>query len=348
MSNKYNYCTLFNSNYLTRGLAMYESLKKHSDQFHLFIFAFDDRSCKLLKKLDLESVTVVSLLEFEDDTLLKIKQERSVGEYCWTCTPSVIKFSIDKFNLDHCTYLDADLYFFSNPSVLVDEMKEKSTLITEHRYTPIYDQVNTSGKYCVQFMTFKNDHDGMKVLDWWRNACNEWCYNRFEDGKFGDQKYLDDWINKFDGVHELQHLGGGVAPWNVQQYNFKCDNGSVIGTEINTGKVFELVFYHFHALKLLKGNKVDFGFYKLKKDEIKFCYKEYVIELSNIDNKLKKIDPDFDYHGTVITPFSLRNIITNIKMYIKGTYNIYYINNFKGTKWLILLIYLRSKMTAVV
>ena len=63
----YNYCTLFNSNYLTCGLAMYESLKKHGDEFHLYIFAFDNRSEKLLKKLNLEFVTVISLQEFEDE-----------------------------------------------------------------------------------------------------------------------------------------------------------------------------------------------------------------------------------------------------------------------------------------
>jgi hypothetical protein len=136
----YSYCTLFDSNYLTRGLAMYESLKKHSDDFHLYIFAFDDKSYDLLKKLDLNFITIISLKEFEDEELLKVKDERSAGEYCWTCTPSTIKYCIETYSLDSCTYLDADLYFFDNPSVLIEEMGSKSVLITEHRYTPIYDQ----------------------------------------------------------------------------------------------------------------------------------------------------------------------------------------------------------------
>ena len=47
------FCTLFDSNYLTRGLAMYESLAKHCDDFHLFIFSFDDKCLEVLKKLKL-------------------------------------------------------------------------------------------------------------------------------------------------------------------------------------------------------------------------------------------------------------------------------------------------------
>jgi len=129
------------------------------------------------------------------------------------------------------------------------KMQISTVLITNHRYTPKYDQSATSGLYCVQFMTFKNDEKGLKVLKWWRNACLDWCYARCEDGKFGDQKYLDNWPNQFEGVHELQNLGGGVAPWNIQQYivekDLKCK-------EISTNINFNIIFYHFHNFKFLK------------------------------------------------------------------------------------------------
>lgn len=308
----YNYCTLFDSNYLTRGLAMYESLKKYSEIFHLYIFSFDDKSYELLKKLNLEFVTVISLKEFEDKELLQVKEDRTAREYCWTCTPSTIKYCIKSYNLDACTYLDADLYFFSNPAVLIEEMNEKSVLITGHRYTPKYDQTAISGIYCVQFMTFKNDNNGMKILNWWRDACIEWCYDKFEDGKLGDQKYLDDWTSRFKGVHVLQNLGGGVAPWNVQQYDLLGDEN------------FHLIFYHFHGYKLLKNDKVDLGSYKLHTNDINLLYKPYTKNLEKITRELKQIDLVNDYNGLVqYEPFKWKNIDRKIKRIIKGSYNIF-------------------------
>ena len=307
----HNYCTLFDSNYLTRGLAMYESLKKYSDIFHLYMFAFDDKSYNLLKKLNLEFATVISLKKFEDKELLKVKDDRSAGEYCWTCTPSTIKYCIESYNLDACTYLDADLYFFSNPAVLIEEMDEKSVLITRHRYTAQYDQSATSGIYCVQFMTFKNDENGMKALNWWRDSCNEWCYARFEDGKFGDQKYLDDWTTRFEGIHVLKNLGGGVAPWNIQQYDLSSD------------KSFNLIFYHFHNYKILENDKVDLGSYTLNANDINILYKPYSKHLEKITEILKQIDLVNDYNGVVqYNPFNWKNILRKAKRIIKGSYNV--------------------------
>lgn len=291
------FCTLFDSNYSAKGFAMYESLVKHCPSFHLYIFAFDDKLVELLSKLDLQHVTVVTLQEFEDEELLAVKPTRTAGEYCWTCSGSTILYCLTHYQLESCTYIDADLYFFSDPAVLIQEMGDDDVLITEHRYSPVYDQTDTSGKYCVQFMTFKNNENGLFVLRWWRNACLEWCYCRFEDGKFGDQKYLDDWTRRFHGIHELQHLGGGVAPWNVQQYTFEVDGGRLVGIEIRTGKKFNVAFFHFHALKCEKWAIVREFFltsYQLPKDAKKLLYDPYIRHLKECFKKIKSNKDDID------------------------------------------------------
>ena len=310
----YNFCTLFDSNFLTRGLALYESLVNHCDSFHLYIFAFDDLSHDILKELSLESTTVISLGEFESLELLAVKPTRSRAEYCWTCSSNIIRYAIDRFGLDGCTYLDADLYFWNSPKPLFDEMGGCSILLTEHRYTPKYDQSKTSGKYCVQFVTFRNDKQGNKALNWWRDACNEWCYDRFEDGKFGDQKYLDDWTERFEGVHVLRHYGGGVAPWNVQQYDIVCEGEAPICRSKESGEEFPLVFYHFHPVRFYTNGLVDLGGYPISNSAKKYLYKPYVEYLENIASRLPTTEKTVLTHGAEKLKYTNpRNVLRHIK-----------------------------------
>lgn len=296
-----NFCTLFDSNYLAKGLAMYYSLERVCPNFHLYIFSFDDKSDILLKQLALINVTVISLTEFEDQHLLEIKSTRTKAEYCWTCTPSTILYCLKNFEIEHCTYIDADLFFFTDPKILIEEMGNDDVLIIEHKYSPQYDQSHESGKYCVQFMCFKKTENGLNVLNWWRDACIGWCYNRKEDGKFGDQKYLDDWLIRFDGIHELKHLGGGVAPWNVQQYKVFFEGTVLTGINQISGMKFDLVFYHFHHLN---NKRIDFidefnlGPYFLSKDVLRNIYKPYIEELKQICKNIHRHDSSIDGLGS--------------------------------------------------
>lgn len=293
-----HFCTLFDANYLARALAMYRSLERHCPAFHIYVFAFDQKTEEVLAKLSLNHVTVIGLDAFEDEALLVVKADRSRAEYCWTSTSSTIRYVLKQFNVPHCTYLDADLYFYQNPQQLLDEIPaDKSVLITAHRYTPAYDKSALSGKYCVQFMYFRNDAAGLEVLEWWRDACLEWCYNRFEDGKFGDQKYLDDWTSRFSAVHELAHLGGGLAPWNIQQYQVLNEYEII---EKSSQKHFQAIFFHFHGVKIFPTPYAIFApkAYLLNKAVRQRFYIPYVEELRQIGLELNKQWPDQDFNAT--------------------------------------------------
>jgi hypothetical protein len=393
-----NFCTLFDSRYLTRGIAMYESLKKHSADFHLYIFPFDEKSLEILKKLDLEHVTLVTAKEFEDEELLNAKSNRESGEYCWTCTPAIILYLIEKYNLSECTYIDADLYFFSDPKILNDEMGDKSVCIIEHRYTEgikiewvtkridddemkrIIENISGDekkilhnfyesnpakkaydlkkeitkedsllvrdilfkaghvlfsdfGKYCVQFMTFKNDEKGLKVLKAWKKDCIDWCYAKVEDGKFGDQKYLDYWPAKFEGIAELQNSGGGLAPWNIKSYDISKNNKKIFIKSEKNGRIDELVFFHFAALRffnvhfvfgkinLFKTRRMqlaneDFGTFS--KTVVKLIYKPYIKHLIRIKNLVNKIDNSFDPNGSFKQYKFLENLYLKEKRRIEN------------------------------
>jgi len=276
-----NFTTLFNTGYLAKGMALYNSLVKNCPQFHLYIFAFDDISYKILVEKNLVNATIIALHEFETDALLQVKKERSVAEYCWTCTPFTVKYCIENFNLHHCTYLDADTFFYSDPTLLITQMGNDAVLITPHNYHSYYETSTTSGIYCVQFTTFKNNSQGMQVLNWWAQACLKWCYARYEDGKMGDQKYLDSWPYMFDDVHICRNTGAGLAPWNTLNYNFKKENNSFTVDETL------LVFYHFHDLKYLSDNSWYLGGYEIPEIIVEEIYKPYMRMLLEIDKNLK-------------------------------------------------------------
>ncbi|MDD4082760.1 MAG: hypothetical protein PHD05_05240 [Sphaerochaetaceae bacterium] len=310
-----NFCTLFDSNYIDRGIAMYRSLVRECPSAFVYIIAFDDKCYKVLKKMNLKKAKIISLKEFEDKELLKAKSNRSKVEYMWTCSSSSVYYVLKRFKLKACTYIDADLYFYSNPKVLIDELRSDSVLISEHRYTPKYDQSKISGKYCVQFMTFKNNPLGRGVLNWWKNACLEWCYARPENGKFGDQKYLDDWLTRFKGIHVMQNLGGGVAPWNMQQY--KISDKNVLS--INNKKV-DLIFFHFHGLRIL-GKIVDLSPYYLPKEFKDEYYGPYLNELLLIRKELLRYNLDL-FQNSIVPKMTLKVFLRNILRVLNSEYNI--------------------------
>ena len=80
-----SFCTLFDVNYLTRGVILYESLKNSvRGDFKLYVLTLDNESLKILNKLNLEFLIPIRLRDFENRELLSIKSERTATEYCWT------------------------------------------------------------------------------------------------------------------------------------------------------------------------------------------------------------------------------------------------------------------------
>lgn len=283
------YVTLFDSNYLTRGLTMYRSLLRYAGEFHLWIICFDELSYQLLSQLNLEKVTLVSLSQFEDEELLRVKSQRTRQEYCWTCTPSAPLYVLNtEPHVDDITYLDADLMFFSSPEPIFSEAGEASIILTEHRSLAGDDNYG-AGIYNVQFMRFRRDLEGLKALNWWRERCLEWCYARIEDNKYGDQKYLDDWTERFKGVHVVQHLGAGLAPWNNTK-NLIIQRKGQLFVENEP-----LIFYHFHSFRLHPFNIVYlFHLYPISREVREWIYPLYFQEMVQSYQTIQCIDPKFN------------------------------------------------------
>lgn len=305
------FTTLFDSFYLDKALVMYESLNKECDDFKLYIFAFDDKSYEVLLSLDLNNTVIIHRDELEKEypELLKLKNERSKAEFCWTCTPATIKYVIDKCKESNCTYIDADLFFFDNPNILLEEIKSAnaSVAITPHRFTnSLRDKrlLKRSGKYCVEFNYFDNSKKSMEVLDWWKDRCFEWCFHLYEPERMGDQKYLEKFPILFDCVHDIENLGAGVAPWNLGQYelsngaisysNTKHNNKSnVVLIEKRSGKKFGIIFYHFQNIRYITENRINACSGTNSKATKDAIYIDYLLKLKAMREKLAEYGVSF-------------------------------------------------------
>lgn len=297
---------------------MYRSLERTGADFHLYVYAFDDLCQDILLRMKLSHMTVITLAEFENERLLAVKPTRSRGEYCWTCASHVIAHALKTFNLSDVTYLDADLCFYQDPANLLAEFRNSgsSVLLSPHRYTRRYDLSAQKGLYCVQFMTFSSDQRGLSALSWWQERCLEWCYDRNENGLFGDQKYLDGWPERFSGVHVLEHLGGGVAPWNVQQYSLRHDGNRLLIDGV------PIVFYHFHGYKFYKNGFKNLGNYRLNAAVVELLYRPYESALLESQAEISRY-----YQGSGLgfseRESSLRLYLGGLIRMVKGEYNVY-------------------------
>ncbi len=290
------YCTYFDSNYLIKGLALIESLNRcETSPFRLIVVCLDDLTLKLLSLLACPNVALVSLQEIEesDEALAQARGNRNRVEYFWTLTPTVIMrvlYSMDPGS--EVTYLDADLFFYTSPEPIFQEFSGHSVLIHEHRFSPLQKHLEVNGIYNVGLLCFRHDAHGREVLEWWRDRCNEWCYNRIEDGKFGDQLYLNDWPERFRGIRVLEHLGAGVAPWNHDQYAYSLSPG---GNPLVNG--LPLIFYHFHSFVFVAPDIAvpdKLVGYPLPEQVLHLCLVPYLGALQRAIAAIRQIEPNFN------------------------------------------------------
>ena len=284
------YCTYFDKGYLLKGLALHASLIKYDPSAKLWVLCMDEYTKTLLDRMKLRGVTTVALKDFEDKELKTAKSNRSLVEYYWTCTPSVPLYVL-KHNptVDIVAYLDADLFFYTAPQIIIDELNQGSMYIVEHRYPPAEQyRDNVNGRFNVAVTYFRNDKNGIACMKDWRAKCNEWCYLKEEPGRFGDQLYLNEWPHKFKGVVISQNLGVDAAPWNIAKYSVTSKNNSAYIDHD------QLVVYHFHQLDYFAPGQFDLARgYKFSHAIENYIYKPYLKTLDEVYAKVKKIDSDF-------------------------------------------------------
>jgi hypothetical protein len=303
------FCTLFDRNYLLKGVVMARTLARHSPDSRLFVLCMDDETFDLLSRLSLPRVELLRLREVEDEDLLRVKPRRSIAEYYWTFSPCLPLHLLNtRPTIDAITYLDADLMFFSSPGPIFDEIADASIAIIGHRYTERLAHLEVYGRFNVQWVGFRRDEEGLACLKRWREQCIDWCFSYFDGDRLGDQKYLDAWPDRYRSVHVIQHPGAGVGPWNFPRYSISSSNGrvSVDGQP--------LIFYHYHQLQILKGMRFDrlAAVYTQDGPAPAGLYEPYERALRDALRDVRRLEPGFDGGIRPWLPVLARRVVQNL------------------------------------
>lgn len=266
---------------------MMESLLAVEKNAVIYVLCMDKLCKDILDQWFSSRVITISLEEFEDDELLSVKSRRSKGEYCWTCTAKLIKYVISHYGCEMCTYVDSDLFFYSSPQPLFDEMIESGSevQVVPHRFPPTlsgYYQEKKNGSNCVQFNTFSSSDQSMALLDKWIGQCIQDCSVE----NTGDQKYTSEW-NNLSFVNVSGHHGAGIAPWNLTRYQY-VDKETVL--DYYNHKQYSIIFYHFQNIVYISRYIVKvmpkLQYWRIDNKLMNFFYIDYLVKIEKVKTLL--------------------------------------------------------------
>ena len=295
MKMPYNYCTLFDKNYLDKGITMIDSLSLVATEYRIFVLTMDVYTYHALNERYKENarIELVNMDSFLNDKLIEAKSNRSVAQFCWTCTASLIQYLFTNYNLYACTYIDSDMYFFRDPSILVDELllSGKDVQVIEHGFKDDIlgrAELKRNGRFCVEFNTFLNNTNGNKVLSDWVDKTIEYCSN-----EMSDQYYVNQWLDRYDCINIIKNKGAGVAPWNINRYKLSEFREELIDVYCDGEKSsIPLIFYHFENINFYDEGTAKINVFvkylKVDDDLVNKIYEIYLCHIKRIRLYLKE------------------------------------------------------------
>lgn len=322
------FATYFDINYLNRGLALHESLTNNCTlDFKLFIMALDKKTVDYFERFHHENIIVIPLESIEKyfPELNIAKNNRNNVEYYFTLSPFLPLYIFNVFpEVNQVTTLDADIYFFSDPSIIFKIYENASVLITPHSFTAELKDFEKYGLYNVSFQSFKNDANARACLEDWKIKCLEWCYDYFDEknARFADQKYLDEWQKQFNCVSIIQMPEAGLAPWNVENHKLSVQSRSIYVNDK------PLIFYHYHGLRILNNHLAfpNLQGYKVKPGRtLKKIYHTYLVKLKTKTKQFVFKDDAIVRYNNIKHKSFIRLIFEKDDFLLFGAHFLYYL-----------------------
>lgn len=241
------FCTISTASHLYKVSALFESLWRHDNDADRICWCIDGNGIN-----GLENGALINLNAFPKDQRIDQlfhQYSSSKDRIRWSLKPIVMEHLLQSY--DKVIYVDNDIYFFSSPSFLWDELDKNNLLLTPHHYArnPKKDQNWLEANYKVGLYNAgfiganKNSVDALK---WWAECCLYRCEKSWFRGLFDDQKYLDLMPIVHPNTKVLEHQGCNVAGWNVDVCKRTLGESGIVTIDHK----WPIVFVHFNGFSI--------------------------------------------------------------------------------------------------
>lgn len=240
-----------------KSRALFSSLVDY-DAADLFCLVTDGR----VEGIKNEGWTGLALSDLDAPLSLRIQEKYNGDKLRWGLKPILLRYLLDQ-GYKRVIYVDNDIYFYSSPLPILEELKKNSVLLTPHDYLadPTKDQIWLEATFRIGLFNagfIGVNSNGADALDWWASCCAYNIKKASWRGLFDDQKYLDLIPVLFEDVKLYKNVGCNVAFWNLHSREIQIHSD---GTYLTNG--IPLIFVHFTKGTLRKFN--DKGFLGLAK-----------------------------------------------------------------------------------
>lgn len=223
-----HYVTFADTNYMPLALTLYESILKYSKgEFCLHFLVNSEKDFALIKNLPNIKAYLFDECKKENDCFQTLegftKKHNDFSPFHFMTTP-VFTHHVMSRNDVSVLYLDADLFFYDDPDLIIKSIRDKSIGLCTHKSMMREKGGPNNGYFNVGSIYFANDQLGKECLEWWVSVCLD-NQNPFFSvyGQCGDQKYLElfEDIVGVDNIKIIDYDIGHVAPWNINMMTLK-------------------------------------------------------------------------------------------------------------------------------
>lgn len=244
--NHYAFCTIITANYWHYALTLFESLKRFDEAVELHVFVSDSNT-------EPNQLPDQVYCYFKADLCVEGPGREIDDRYAttyadgfrWSMKSILMKYLLER-GYQQIIWADCDLFFVSDYSFLIDDLRAYRFLLTPHRRNRYPEQALGNFQMGLREGLFNAGFVGanqqaIEILDWWGKLCLFRCKKAQDEGYYVDQRYLDLVPTLFTGVKIIQHRGCNIANWN----RIECDRSRNEKGEVLISNKWQPVFIHF-------------------------------------------------------------------------------------------------------